>query len=167
VAPTGRTGTRVNSPYASKYAPVGAFLVVVLVAALGVWRTEVLYGQLAAQQERDKVTQQRLTKALAELEEQQAALELEQRVRAEAICDRTVDGSVGQIVSSEVLIRASTADEPEATQNSEGVRLYRGMMQGLWAGTLPQVCEGIINRDVFRQKVQTGVDESLAKLTPG
>jgi hypothetical protein len=157
----------VNSPYRWKYAPIGAFLAVVLVAALGVSRVEVLYRELKAEQERDEKIQHQLTLALAELEEQQAALELEQQTRASAICDRSIDGSVGQIVSSEVLIRASTADEPDATQNSKGVRLYREMMQALWADKLPETCRDIIGRDVFRQKVHTGVDESLAKLTPG
>lgn len=95
------------------------------------------------------------------------ALAAEAQSRAEAGCDTSVQGRANQLISSEVLILASTGgSEPADPESRATINRFRTLQDRIWLSELPATCEGIMRLNEFRREVREQVSEATSGLAP-
>lgn len=128
----------VRRMYRHPYAPLAAFVFIVVMGAVG----------------------------LAAVSRQADALEAEQRVRAEAVCDTSAQGRATQLIFGEIIIAASADGEPDPGRQ-ERVARFRRLLDERMVGTLPPACDGVMGLAEYRRRVRASVDEATTGLTQG
>jgi hypothetical protein len=95
------------------------------------------------------------------------ALAAESQARAEASCDTALQGRASQLISSEVLILASTGgSEPTDPDQLESITRFRSLQDRIWLSELPATCDGIMRLDEFRRRIREQVSEATSGIAP-
>jgi hypothetical protein len=81
-------------------------------------------------------------------------VEAEQTARAMQVCNSTVTGRANQLVFTDVLIAASTANGDTTDVQQRRIDAFQTGVEERLLGELPQTCEGILSLGEFRKRTR-------------
>jgi hypothetical protein len=81
-------------------------------------------------------------------------VEAEQTARAMQVCNSTVTGRANQLVFTDVLITASTANGDSTDVQQRRIDAFQTGVEERLLGELPATCEGIMSLGEFRERTR-------------